>query len=152
MAAQWRLTAAQTDYLRSRYLRPNPRLGLREALLRHARASMDISDGLMKDLGRMCRASGVGAWVGSAALPLSDAFKAVRDADPLAAQNSLFAGDDYEILTSVPSERVAQFKVEALIAGIEVTDIGMFTVSQTVHLKDSGGDDIDVIASGWDHF
>lgn len=152
LADKWNLSASQAKYLRNRYLRPSPRLALRDSLLRHARASMDISDGLMKDLGRMCRASGIGARIDYTSLPLSDAFKAVRNADPAAAEASLFAGDDYEILTAIPPERMPQYKAEALVAGIEVTDIGMFTVPITIQLRDSNDNEVQTSKSGWDHF
>ena len=73
LAAAWGLPAAEAEHLRRRYLRPEPRLGLGQALREHATAAMDISDGLAKDLGRMCRASGCGARVRLADLPLSAA-------------------------------------------------------------------------------
>lgn len=152
LAARWRLTEQQAAWLRCRYLRPRPRLELRDALMRHARAGMDISDGLMKDLGRMCRASGVGGWVWHEGLPLSDAFKAVRDADPAAAAASLFAGDDYEILTSVAPEHFDAFKAEASGAGVPIAHIGMFVAEETVRLRDAKDRDIELGATGWDHF
>ena len=61
------------DAALERYLRPVPRLGLRSALRGYARASMDISDGLLKDLQRMCSVSGVGASINARELPLSTA-------------------------------------------------------------------------------
>lgn len=152
LAVRWKLTELQAASLRERYLRPRPRLQLRATLMRHARASMDISDGLMKDLGRMCRASGVGGSIWNEALPLSDAFKAVREADPEAAAASLFAGDDYEILTSVPPERFAPFEAEAIAAGVHIAHIGMFVAEQTVRLRDARDNDIDIGTTGWDHF
>jgi thiamine-monophosphate kinase len=151
-AAEWKLSDPQAGWLRGRYLRPSPRLALRDALLRHARASMDISDGLMKDLGRMCRASGVGASVDDTALPLSRVFIAVRDGEPGAARASLFAGDDYEILTAIPHDRVAHFTADARLAGIDVTEIGMFTTGNAVRLKGRDGSDVDAGMPGWDHF
>ncbi len=152
LAAKWNLDSLQADWLRRRYLRPSPRLELREALLRYARASMDISDGLLKDLGRMARASGVGASVDDLELPLSDAFQAVLAADPVAARASLFAGDDYEILTAVPPESAGQFRAQALSAGLEIRAIGTFTVDASVVLRDAQGASIDIAATGWDHF
>ena len=66
-ARAWPLDEAARRYLIGRYLRPEPRLALREALLAHASAAMDVSDGLVIDCARMCRASGVGGRIEAAA-------------------------------------------------------------------------------------
>jgi thiamine-monophosphate kinase len=55
----WALTAEHRHHVLQRYLRPQPRLALGTALRRHASAAMDVSDGLIKDFDRLCRASGV---------------------------------------------------------------------------------------------
>ncbi len=69
LAKAWGLSPEEDAHLRRRYLRPEPRLALAPALRAHASAAMDISDGLAKDLGRMCAASGCGAHVRFADLP-----------------------------------------------------------------------------------
>lgn len=149
---RWRLDADDAAQLRRRYLRPAPRIGLAPALVEHARASMDVSDGLMKDLGRMCRASGVGAVVLLDALPLSRAFRAVRRADPAAASASLLAGDDYEVLAAVAPERFDAYVAAATAAGLAVTRIGHFTTTSSVELHDNAGRPLDIGTTGWDHF
>jgi thiamine-monophosphate kinase len=113
---------------------------------------MDLSDGLMKDLGRMCRASGVGARVDQAALPLSIGFQTVRAIDPTAAQTALFGGDDYEVLAAVPPDRFEPFVQEGAAAGIPVARIGVFTALTDIQLVDPSGARIEIGASGWDHF
>jgi thiamine-monophosphate kinase len=152
LAAQWRLDGRHADHLRQCFLRPAPRLGLAAALLGHAQASMDLSDGLMKDLGRMCRASGVGAIVELDAMPMSPAFACVAAVDPEAAARSRFAGDDYEVLCAVPPDRFAAFAAAAAAAGIAVTRIGAFTADRDVRLLDAAGAAVDVGTTGWDHF
>lgn len=151
-ARRWQLSASHARHLASRFLRPQPRLALAAAVLEHARASMDLSDGLMKDLGRMCRASGVGAIVEHAALPVSEAFSAVRTADPQAAAAAILAGDDYEILTAVAPERALDFTSAARAAGVPVRQIGRFTTSIDVVLQDASGAAMSLGATGWDHF
>src|SRR5258705_9378898 len=63
LAGRWGLSPAEAEHLRNRYVRPQPRLGMRAALRAHASAAMDVSDGLAKDLERMCKASGCAARV-----------------------------------------------------------------------------------------
>ncbi|MEZ5853590.1 MAG: AIR synthase-related protein [Hyphomicrobiaceae bacterium] len=92
----------------SRCLRPQPRLALRQALLAHARASMDLSDGLAKDLGRMARASGCGARVDLGAVPLARG-RAALAGDGGNWARIVASGDDYEVLIAVPPERADVF-------------------------------------------
>lgn len=151
-ASRWMLSPEQASHLTARYVRPTPRVALAPVVLAHARASMDLSDGLMKDLGRMCRASGVGARVEHRRLPVSDAFGAVRAADPAAATEALFAGDDYEILCAVAQEKASSFETAASKTGIAVTCIGSFVDQGETRLLDGDGKDMDIGRTGWDHF
>ncbi len=77
----WRLTEPQRQHLVSRYLLPQPRNALAEAVRTHATAAMDISDGLAGDFAKLCRASGVAADIDVGQVPFSDAAKAVIGAD-----------------------------------------------------------------------
>ncbi|MGE0630132.1 MAG: thiamine-monophosphate kinase, partial [Hyphomicrobiaceae bacterium] len=151
-ATHWSLSPDQTETLESRYLRPMPRLPLAPAVLHHARASMDLSDGLLKDLGRMCSASLVGADIEYERLPVSAAMRAVRAAAPDAAAAALFAGDDYEILAAVPAAAADEFASESAAAGIPVTRIGQFGAAPGVRLLDAGLNPMPTTQSGWDHF
>ena len=89
-------------HLLKRYLLPEPRNALAEALRRHASAAMDVSDGLAGDLGKLCRASGVGATVDVARVPLSDAALTALVADERATQTILTGGDDFEVVATIP--------------------------------------------------
>ena len=86
----------------ARYLVPQPRNALAEALRRYASAAMDVSDGLAGDLGKLCRASGVGAEIEVARVPLSEAARAALAADPQAIETILTGGDDFEVVATVP--------------------------------------------------
>jgi thiamine-monophosphate kinase len=122
---QGRLTVARGGKaLVDRYLNPQPRVSLAPVVLRHASAAMDVSDGLVGDLGHICEVSGVGADIQAAAVPLSPAAAGALRAEPKLHGLILNGGDDYEILATVP-ERVADaYVAEAAAAGVTVTRIG----------------------------
>jgi thiamine-monophosphate kinase len=91
-------TAEQTELL-THYHTPQPRLGLGVALRGSSSAAIDISDGLVADLGHLLHASGVGGAIDTGRLPLSDALVSLRaDAVDLA----LYAGDDYQLCVTMP--------------------------------------------------
>jgi len=119
-----RLDEAVREYLRQRYLLPQPRNELAEAVLAHASAAMDVSDGLAGDLAKLCRASGVGAEIDVASVPLSGAARTALVADPALIDTVLTGGDDYEIVLTLPPERVAAFSVAAERAGVAISVIG----------------------------
>jgi len=123
-AGRWGLTPEQRDHLADRYRLPRPRTALAEALRRHAHAAMDISDGLVGDLNKLCRASGVRGEVAVAEVPLSAAAAAVVEADPLLLETALTGGDDYEVVAAVPGDAVVRLAVEAAAAGMSLTTIG----------------------------
>ena len=118
--AQGRL-ADPTGHLLDRYRLPRPRLGL--AIAGIASAGMDISDGLVQDLGHLCRAAGLTATIEAALVPLSDAAAA---AGPDWLTTCLTGGDDYELLLAVPPEHEAALHQAAQACGIPVTRIGGF--------------------------
>jgi thiamine-monophosphate kinase len=111
-------------FFADRYLHPQPRLSLRAALLAHASAAMDVSDGLIGDLSKMMRASGTGAEVDLDAVPLSPATRAAIMAEPTVSEVAWTGGDDYEVLCAVPAAAAQAFRAEALKAGVAVTEIG----------------------------
>jgi thiamine-monophosphate kinase len=151
LAHQLGVRPEDTRYLVNRSRRPQPRLALRTALVRHARAAMDLSDGLAKDLGRMMRAAHTGARVAFEALPVSPPARAVLghfdDADAKIAAT----GDDYEILAAVGPEDVAGFVAMAALAGVPVTRIGMVTAEPEVIIQ-KGGIAMAFPSLGYDHF
>ena len=146
------LAPADRDFLERRYLRPEPRLGLRQALLDHARAAMDLSDGLVKDLGRMCRASGVAAEIHADRLPLSAPARQLISLHPEFSQMPLTGGDDFEILASVAADEAARFEASARAAGIPVTPIGQLQSGTGVRVLGPDGQPLAITRTGYDHF
>jgi thiamine-monophosphate kinase len=124
LSARWRLNEAMTAYLEQRYLLPQPRNALAEAVLHHAAAAMDVSDGLAGDLAKLCRASAVAAEIDVGRVPLSDAARAALAAAPALIETALTGGDDYEIVLTLAPEKLPAFSATAQAANVPVTEIG----------------------------
>ncbi len=124
LARRWQLTDAMADHLEQRYLLPQPRNALAEAVLQHAAAAMDVSDGLAGDLAKLCRASSIAAAIDVSRVPLSDAARAAIVAAPELIETVLTGGDDYEIILTLAPEKLAAFRAAAKAVGIAVTKIG----------------------------
>ncbi|GAA0569882.1 thiamine-phosphate kinase [Caenispirillum bisanense] len=134
------LEPALRDALIDRYRLPQPRVTLGAALSGVARACLDVSDGLLGDLGHICRASGLGAEVEADAVPLSAAARAAVAADESLLRSAvLCGGDDYELLFTVPPDRVAEAEAAARQAGVTVTAIGAMVAGEGVAVRYAGG-------------
>ena len=151
-AVAWGLAPVEAEHLRRRYARPEPRLALAGALSKFASAAMDISDGLAKDLGRLCAASGCAARVRFDDVPLSPAAAKALAADPALGQRIVAGGDDYEILATVPAVRVPAFQADALKAGVVVTQIGAIAAGSGIIIEERSGQPFALDRTGWDHF
>lgn len=125
-----RLESGRESVLVARFRRPSPRVACGRALVGIASAAIDVSDGLYADLGKLAAASGVGAEIDLARLPLSDALEADCDVD---AQRrfALNGGDDYELCFTAASAPVE-------IAGVPVTEIGTITEATGVVCHEDG--------------
>lgn len=117
------LTGADRDHLLDRYLHPQPRLALREAL-GAAQGGMDVSDGLVGDLAKLLSVSGVSGRLDLSRVPLSEAARSALAADPACLDIIMTGGDDYEILATVPPAATLAFEVAAARAAVPVTCIG----------------------------
>ena len=103
---------------------PQPRNAIAEAVRVHATAAMDVSDGLVGDLGKLCAASEVSAEIEVARVPLSEAARAIVASEPSAIERVLTGGDDYEIVCTIPPEKLEAFRAAAEAARVPVTEIG----------------------------
>jgi thiamine-monophosphate kinase len=128
--ADWKINAAQRQHLLSRYLLPQPRNALAEAVRTHASSAMDVSDGLAGDLAKLCRVSGVAAEIAVAQVPLSDAAKAAIAAAPAMIEPALTGGDDYEVVCTVPPAKAAGFRAAAQAVHVPVTEIGTIVAGE----------------------
>ncbi len=138
IAGKWRLSDAMSAYLNQRYLLPEPRNALAEAVLQHASAAMDISDGLAGDIAKLCRASAVAAEIDVARVPLSGAARAAVAADPGLIETVLTGGDDYEIVLTLAPEKLSQLRAAAHAAGVAATEIGRVAAGEGTHFIRDG--------------
>jgi thiamine-monophosphate kinase len=152
LARVWGLSPAEAAHLRRRFERPQPRLGLGTALRQHASAAMDLSDGLAKDLGRMCAASGCAARVRLSDVPLSAAAAKALSADSALDQRVVTVGDDYEVLAAVPVANADNFQSSAAQAGLTVTRIGATLPGAGAVIEGGDGAPLVLDRTGWDHF
>lgn len=123
-ARRWGLSPRGGRHLARRYLVPEPRNAVADALRAHASAAMDVSDGLAGDLAKLCRASAVTATIEAARVPLSPAARAALSSEPALLEPILTGGDDYEVLATIPARKVAAFCKAASTARVAVTEIG----------------------------
>ncbi len=145
------LGAAQWAHLLSRYLLPQPRLALADALRAHASAAMDVSDGLAGDLAKLARVSGVAALIDMAHLPLSEAARAAIAADGALMETALTGGDDYEIVCTVSPANAPAFRSAAQTAQVVVTEIGEIAPG-TGTVFSSGGKPLAFKRAAFSHF
>jgi thiamine-monophosphate kinase len=115
---------------------------------------MDVSDGLVQDLGHLCRASGLAARVEAAKVPLSPSAAGVLARDQSLLASVLTGGDDYEVLFTAPSG--AEQAIIGLSAelGVALTPIGSMVSGQAGKVAVTGGDggEIAMERGGWRHF
>ena len=136
--------------LRDRFLFPTPRCEVGIALRGLASACIDVSDGLGGDLEKLCAASGCGAEIDAAALPVSEALVAAVGRE-LAREYALTGGDDYELLFCVPASRLGAM-TQAMAMGLgPVTRIGRLVSGNGVRVSARGGV-TQFSGSGFDHF
>lgn len=146
---------SQTDagFLLDRYRLPQPRVALGPRLRGLAHAAMDVSDGLLGDLGHICRASACAAEIEAERLPLSAAARAALEAglgEGLA--TVVTGGDDYEILFTAPPEAGQALSALSDELGVALTRIGRIKPGQGVALLDGAGQAIGIGQGGYRHF
>lgn len=146
------LSAAERDYLIDRYRLPRPRVALGQKLVGIARAMIDISDGLLADLGHLCAASQLRGIVRAPDLPVSAAARAAVSANPGLNAALTSGGDDYELLFTAPLSAADAIADAAESCGIAVTAIGAMEDGAGIGLLDAAGQPIKIEHLGYAHF
>ncbi|WP_426700718.1 thiamine-phosphate kinase [Rhodanobacter sp. Col0626] len=143
--------AGLRDFLIERLNRPTPRLAVGTALRGQATACVDVSDGLLADLGHICTASGVAAEIEAALLPRSSALLELHD-ETSALHFALSGGDDYELCFTVPAGRVAEVQAGLARLGCGATKIGRIVEGDGVRVRGADGAWLAAGRPGWEHF
>jgi thiamine-monophosphate kinase len=151
-AIGWKLDTAQRQHLVSRYLLPQPRNALAEAVRTHASSAMDVSDGLAGDLAKLSRVSQVAAEIVVNQVPLSDAARAVISTDAGMLETALTGGDDYEIVCTVPAGKAESFRAAAEAANVAVTEIGQIAAGEGTRFMGTGGKSLEFKRASFSHF
>ena len=143
---------ASRRHLAGRYRLPEPRVALGRALVGLASAAIDVSDGLIADLGHVSAASGVAIEIELDAVPLSAAAaEAVTGRQPLRV-SLLAGGDDYELALAAPESAADQLSALGRRLGVLVTRIGRTSQGAGVVIRDHQGHGIDIGDGGYQHF
>jgi thiamine-monophosphate kinase len=146
------LAGPARDFLADRYRLPRPRSRLGPLLRGLAHAMLDVSDGLVADLGHLCDVSEVGATVECDKVPLSDAARAALAADPGLLETVLTGGDDYELLFAAPLSSRGELERLAAETGVPITAIGRVAAGQGVQVLDRNGNKMALARAGYRHF
>jgi thiamine-monophosphate kinase len=149
---QGRLAApsAAAAYLRERFLLPTPRVALGERLRDHARACMDVSDGLFGDAAKLAAASDVGVEISFSALPVSAQLTAALG-ERAARELALTGGDDYELLFTVAPARAAELERELPQSEWNYHRIGVLRAARGAQVV-RDGTVMEFSHSGYQHF
>ena len=126
---------------------PQPRVALGLALRGLANSAIDVSDGLLADLGHILDASQVGAEIEIEALPVSRLLLE-QEQQRLA----LSGGDDYELCFTVPAVRRAEVERISAQLALPLTRIGKIVAGQGCIVHDAAGNPLDIEVGGYDHF
>jgi thiamine-monophosphate kinase len=147
----WRRGQTPPQALIRRFGEPQPRLAAGRLLVDRglATAMIDVSDGIVQDLGHLCAASGVGARLEARAVPVSAAYRAALGADRRLA---LTGGEDYELLCTVATHNIKRLERAKARLGCPLRCIGEIVRGHGVRVVDAGGAELRLGKGGFDHF
>jgi len=146
------LSGSENEYLVGRYRVPEPPVDFGKNLSEVASAALDVSDGLLADLGCLCQSSSVGAQVRQEAIPTSDAMKQYLATHPDGWNLVFGGGDDYQTLFAAPVEMQKAISSAAANIGITAIRIGELTADPKIAVLDGAGAPVDVSSTGFTHF
>ena len=139
------------ETLIERLNRPTPRIAQGLALRARASACIDVSDGLLADLGHICVASGVGAELDAESLPTSSALLSLFDVDARRAFQ-LSGGDDYELCFTAADADASTLLGDLARSGCGATRVGRIVAESGMRVRDGAGNPVAIARVGWEHF
>jgi thiamine-monophosphate kinase len=149
-AGRVQLDAAESSAVHLRLERPTPRVSLGIGLRGLATACIDVSDGLIGDLGHILARSSAGANVEWATIPRGAAL--ARQGRETQLRCALAGGDDYELVFTAPPDRRAAIEAAARAARTPVTRVGAITEGRDLTIHDEAGKPMDMPFKAYDHF
>ena len=152
LAGKWRLSKDDVAFLVGRYREPEPRNAIAIPLRNLASAAIDVSDGLVGDVGKLAAVSHVGAMIEAARVPLSPSARKAVESDPRLLEVLLTGGDDYEIVASVPEASASSFETEIRTKNEIVTQIGHIEAWDGTRVLGEGGRTVKLSYKGFAHF
>ena len=137
-----------------KHLSPVPRVteARRIAAERLATSMIDISDGLVGDLKHICDESGVRGIIRLDRVPISGSCRATAENLGLGIDRLLTGGEDYELLFTVPPDRIRDLHEVGRELSCTLTEIGEIRLGEGVEVRDIDGEPIDLGSSGYEHF
>ena len=141
------------EYCLNRYLCPEPERDLIALVSGFARAAMDISDGLVGDLEKLCKASGKGAKINLSSIPVLPSLQQAVSKDFDLLTRLVTGGDDYQVLMTVPPSKAEALKQAAKKNKVMLTEIGIITDSAAgFNYYDGGGNSVIFDKKSYNHF
>lgn len=141
-----------TRYLRNRFHKPEPRIELARALAPHLHSGIDISDGLLADLGHIAKSSGLAGYIDLEHLPLSEELVA-SVGKKRARQWALGGGEDFELCLTAPADALEICMERARALGVRLTCIGHMLRGEGIRMRMNGEPYTEAMPStGYDHF
>ena len=140
------------DAYLSRLHMPSPPLVLAPLVRKYAHAAVDISDGILADLGHICNVSGLSARLEFDKIPLSEKGRAALENGQASAEELLTWGEDYELAMAVAPEDIECFQKQAEALGVALSVAGIFEAGAGVKVFDRNGQEMSFSKTGWVHF
>jgi thiamine-monophosphate kinase len=153
LAETWGLAQEDVAFLVERYRRPGPNNDLALLVRNFAQAAIDVSEGLVGDVEKLCRGSHVGAKIEAERVPVSPAAKKVLAREPGLLPVLIAAGDDYGVVAAVSEKSGSGFESEATAMGAAFRQIGQLLPEEDgVAVLDGEGTAIELKHKGFSHF